>query len=132
MLFIVAVPVALLLHVPPVVVVLSVVEPPAHNAPDPVMLPGSGFTVIAAVVLQVVGSVYVIVTAVGTLTAPPVTRPVVAPIGAALVLLLVQVPPPLLPSVTELPRDKAPEPVIGDGSGFTVIVFVTKQPGPML
>lgn len=40
---------ALLLHVPPVVVLLSVVLPPTHSPREPVRAAGAGFTVLTAV-----------------------------------------------------------------------------------
>jgi len=51
--FTVATPVALLLHVPPVVVELKVVVDPAHTAVVPVMAPtvGNGFTVTVTTLL---------------------------------------------------------------------------------
>jgi hypothetical protein len=46
----------LLLHVPPVVVLLTVVVSPAHTCSVPVMAAGSGFTVTVAVRIQPVPS----------------------------------------------------------------------------
>jgi hypothetical protein len=54
---IVAVPVALLLHVPPLVPLLSVIVNEGHTTLLPVIPAGSGFTVIVVVVRQPVGNV---------------------------------------------------------------------------
>ena len=53
--------VLLLLHVPPVVVMVSVVEAFLHTVPDPEILPGLGLTVNNDVVKQPVGKIYVMV-----------------------------------------------------------------------
>jgi hypothetical protein len=84
----------LLLHVPPVVVLLTVVVSPAHTCSVPVMAAGSGFTVTVAVRIQPVPSEYVIV-AVAAVVLPvstPLTVPVASTVATA-VLLLAQVPP---------------------------------------
>ena len=52
-----AVPVALLLQVPPGVALLSVADCPTHNDIVPVMADGGAFTVITFVVMQPEGSV---------------------------------------------------------------------------
>jgi hypothetical protein len=54
---IVATAVLLLLHVPPVVVLLNVVVLPTHTAVMPVIAPGSGLTVIMVEVKQPVPNV---------------------------------------------------------------------------
>ena len=84
----------LLLHVPPMVVLLTVVVSPAHTCSVPVMVAGSGFTVTVAVRIQPVPSEYVIV-AVAAVVLPvstPLTVPVASTVATA-VLLLAQVPP---------------------------------------
>ena len=50
-----AIPAALVLHVPPVVALLSVIEAPAHTAEGPVMVPAEAvrFTVTANVATSV-------------------------------------------------------------------------------
>jgi hypothetical protein len=56
----------------------------------------------------------------------PVTMPLVEPIVATDVLLLVHDTPPdvLFDSIVVLPSQTAAVPVMADGSGSTVIVFV--------
>ena len=46
-----AVPVALLLHLPPVGVSLRVIVEPAHTLPRPAIVPGNGLTVTIVVVV---------------------------------------------------------------------------------
>jgi hypothetical protein len=46
----------LLLHAPPLVALLSVVEAPAHTCVVPVIADGNGFTVMVAVAVQPVPS----------------------------------------------------------------------------
>jgi hypothetical protein len=79
-----------LLQPPPAGVLLNVVVSPTHTPNEPEMADGSGFTVMPAVMIQPVGSVYVIV-AVPPLT--PLATPLVEPMVATDVLLLLQVPP---------------------------------------
>jgi hypothetical protein len=70
--------------------------------------------------------VYVII---ATPAAAPVTAPVVDPTVATTLLLLVQVPPPLvLVNVTVLPIHTLAGPVIAAGTGFTVIGVVLLHP----
>ena len=52
-----AVPVALLLHVPPGVALLSVADCPTHSDIGPVMADGGAFTVITFVAMQPDGNV---------------------------------------------------------------------------
>ena len=52
-----AVPVLLLLHVPPVVAELSVVTAPVHTVDAPDIAAGNGLTVTTAITRQPVGSV---------------------------------------------------------------------------
>jgi hypothetical protein len=55
--------------------------------------------------------------------------PVVRPIVAMAVLLLLQVPPVTRsPSVTDWPGQTLPGPKIDGGAGFTVTVVITLQP----
>jgi hypothetical protein len=79
----------LLLHTPPATLLVIVAEAPIHTFDGPLTGPGARFTVTSLVVLQP-AMVYVTVV-VPRLT--EVTRPVVLPILATPVLLLVQVPP---------------------------------------
>ena len=111
----VAIPVALLLHVPPPVPSVSVVVNPEHTVRVPLIAVGNGFTVTMAVCIQPVASVYVIV---AVPPDPPVTMPV-EPTVALPVLLHV---PPLVASVSAVvsPTHTFIVPVIAAGSGFTV------------
>lgn len=59
----------------------------------------------------------------------PVTIPVLNPIVAMVVALLVHVPPTVaLFSVVVWPTQTLVVPVITDGNGFIVIIFVAEQP----
>jgi hypothetical protein len=87
---------------------------------------GALFTVTCAVILQPEESVYVIV---GVPAATPVTVPVVDPIVASAVLLLVHVPPVVASlNVSVAPGQIAPAPVIDAGVPFTEKDCVTLQP----
>ena len=81
---------------------------------------GSGFTVTGKTVVQPVGIAYVITAAPGD---TPVTMPV-EPTAAIAVLLLLH-PPPVVPSVNVIvdPAQTLALPVIAPGSGFTVIAL---------
>ena len=87
-------------------------------SPTDAVTSDSGFTVPAAVAVQPVGNVYIIVT---PPTVTPLTSPVTGSTVATEVLLLLHVPG-VEASLrnTVLPRQKFNEPVIGDGNGFTV------------
>ena len=117
---------SLLLHVPPPVASLNVVENPLHIVNVPVIAAGTGFTVAAAVVMQPVGKAYVIV---GLPAATPVTMPLPVPTVAKPVLLLLHVPPvvPSLSVVVWLTQTDM-VPVMPAGSGLTVSADVIKQP----
>ena len=86
----VATPVLLLLHVPEGVVLASVVVSVSHTDCVPVMLFGNGSIVTTVVAIQLVPNEYVIVV---VPTATPVTMPLLRPIVAAAVFVLVHVPP---------------------------------------
>lgn len=58
----------------------------------------------------------------------PATMPVVTPMVATAVLLVVHVPPPVLLSVTGDPMHIVVLPVIADGSGLTVTVVTAVHP----
>jgi hypothetical protein len=93
-----------------------------HTDDSPVMIAGKGLTVKEEIVLQPVAKEYVIFTTPGT---TPVTIPVNEPTVATAILLLVQVPPPvLLVSVVVLPSHTLNVPVMGTGDGLTKIVVV--------
>ena len=122
----VAIPISLLLHVPPAVGSLRLVVNPIQNVVFPAMAEGNGFTVKLVAALQPVGSVYVI----NALPAKtPETTPEPEPTVAIPVLLLVHEPPPEA-SVNNVisPWHTYVLPAIADGSGFTVIGIVVMQP----
>jgi len=110
--------VLLLLHVPPVVVLVNVVDAPRHTNVVPDITAGSGFTVSCIVCKQPFDNVYVIV---GIPAATPVTTPDEEPTVASAGLPLVHVPPN-----TEFSKDAvAPThtfavPVIVAGEMFTI------------
>jgi hypothetical protein len=111
----------LLLHVPPVVVLASVVWLPAQTVCVPTIAAGIAFTVNGCTALHPVGITYDIVTAAA---ATPVTMPVAFTV-ALVVLLLIQLPP----AVVELNAVVAPThtngvPVIPAGVVFTVTTLV--------
>ncbi|WP_345078726.1 hypothetical protein [Nemorincola caseinilytica] len=109
----VAIDVALLVHVPPVVAEDNVVVAPIHTDRVPVIVAGAAITVTIAVLMQP-NLLYVIL----AVPAPtPVATPVDALIVATPVLLLLHVPPE---GVQErelvLPSQKDIVPVIGPGT----------------
>ena len=121
-----AVSVRLLVHVPPGVISLSVMESPTHKGTEPVIGAGNGFTVTSWVIWQPVASVYVMV---ALPVSFPKTIPEEEPMAAMVGLLLTHVPPGSASvSVLLVPIHTLKLPSIGDGNGFTVTVVVTKQP----
>ena len=122
--------VGILLHVPPPVASDNVVVPPTHTLVVPVIVAGNGFTVTTALVAQPVPLSVNVMVAVAGLVLPvttPVTSPVVAPTVAIPVAPEVHVPPASVNPVVA-PWHMARVPVIADGNGFIVIVFVAEQP----
>ena len=116
----------LLDHVPPGVTSASVVDPPIQTNEPPAIDAGGLLTVTAAVVLQVVGKVYVINS---VPAAMPVTTPPDELMDAMPVPPLLQVPPVgVLPSVVVRKMQIGTLPVNADGNGFTVIGLVVVQP----
>jgi hypothetical protein len=109
--------------VPPAVLVSVVVaEVQTFDAP---LIAGVGFTVTTAVLAQPLASEYVIV---AVPEATPDTTPVDAPMAATAVLLLVQVPPPVvLVSIVVEPTQTVCVPAIFAGVAFTVTTDVLKQ-----
>jgi hypothetical protein len=110
-----------LLHTPPPTALLNVVADPIQTLATPVIVPGLIFTVTTAVFKQPVDNLYVIV------EVPPATAetsPVLAPMLATLVLLLLQVPP-VVPSdnVVKVPTHRLIVPPIAAGFGLTVTVL---------
>jgi len=122
---IVATDVLLEFHEPPDGVPVSGVDDPAHNEVRPPM-GDSAFTVTGAVVAQLPGRVYVMVT---VPPATPATIPEEEPTVAVPVPPLVQVPP-LTPSESAVvcPTHTCVVPEIGDGTAFTVNDAIWKQP----
>jgi len=119
-----------LAHVPPagVLVRVDVLPSQIDNVPDIVV--GSGFTVIVVVVMQAVGSVYVTTDTPALL---PVTIPVVAPTDS-IDPVAPQVPPDVADERVILPPTHMAvlPPIMGVGSGFTVITVDCEQPiGPI-
>jgi hypothetical protein len=102
-----------------------VVVVPGHTTSDPVIAPGSGFTVTTAVIEHPVGAVYVIVVV-------PASTPVAMPLGltvATLPVLLAHVPPAVASaSVVVRPAHTVIVPVMVAGNGLTVITVVVMQP----
>ena len=127
-LVIVATPVFVLLHVPPVVASLSIVVVPAHILVVPV-IGVAGFTVTTAVAEQPAAVMKVIVEVPGD---TPVIIPVAAPAVATAVLLLLQVPAPAeLLRVVVLPWHTVRVPNIG-ARAFTVKTAVAIQPAVLV
>jgi hypothetical protein len=114
-----------LLHDPPVVASINVVDAPEQIVKVPDIIPGNGFTVTVELVLQP-PEVKVIE------VVPPLPTPVTAPelfTVAAVVLLLLHVPGPVasLRLVID-PEHTLNVPVIVAGTGFTVTVVALVQP----
>ena len=115
-----------LVHVPPEVPSISVLQEPRHTLPA-AKGTGAEFTVTTAVRVQPVpGCVYVIVSIPGI---PPVVIPLAKVTDAIDVLLLIHVPPPG-GSVSEVdcPEHTCNVPTITPGGGYTCIGEVIKQP----
>ena len=122
---IVATPVLLLVHRPPVDVLLNVVVEPAHTTIVPVMAAGSGCTVSTAVRSQPAVEVY---TMVDVPVPKPEAIPEALPIVAMAGLLLDHVPPVVvLVSVVVLPSQTVRAPLIAAGSAFTVKPVTLRQ-----
>ena len=116
----------LLLHVPPEDVVFSEVVKPTHTFIVPVIEAGNGLTVAITTAKQPVGNVYDMV---GLPAAPPLTIPDTIPTVACTVLLLLQLPPPVVSDkVVVEPTHTTGVPLIAAGTGLTVTVAVVKQP----
>jgi len=120
--------VLLLLHTPPVTASLSVVESFMHTSAVPPIADGVRLTVTVVIAAQPVApSTYEIVAAPA---APPVTVPV-APTVAIPVTLLLHVPPLVASAnVVVAPVHTAVPPVMINGDGLIVRIFVTVQPVP--
>jgi hypothetical protein len=117
----------LLLHVPPVVILVSVMDEPRHTLPGPEIAAGNGLMVTMADVLQPVPRVYSIA---AVPAATPDTIPV-APAAATDGAPLDQVPPGVgLDNVVVPPAHVLIVPVMSAGSALTVTVCVRKHPVP--
>lgn len=114
-----------LLHVPPEVRSVSVVFDPEQTGVTPNIGAGNGLTVTTVLVAHpVVAEVKVmVVVPPGLEELPPLTTPVAEPTVATEELLLVHVPPDELLSVVVNPAQIVVLPVIGDGSGLTLMVI---------
>jgi hypothetical protein len=121
----VAIDVLLLAQLPPKGEVVSNEVPPSHIINAPVILAGTGFTVIKCASLQPVGRIYEITT---DPAARPVTTPDV-PATARVTLLLIQLPPAAIPvSVVVVPVHNEDAPVIETGRGFMVTTTDREHP----
>ena len=112
-----------LTHVPPAGTSLNAVVRPAHTVSVPEIAAGNELTVTTAVLIQPVGSVYVIVSIPGV---TPFTIPVEPMV--AFPLLAIQVPPPASDNVVVRPRHTVSDPEIAFGNGFTVTTVLIAQP----
>jgi hypothetical protein len=122
---IVAMPVVLLAHVPPPVVLVSVEVAPTHTDRTPPMFGGSALTVTIRTAAQPEGGVYVIVVVPGV-TPHATPEASIVPIA---VLLLAHVPPVIaLVSEVQEPTHMLGVPAIGAAGVFTVITAVMRQP----
>jgi hypothetical protein len=118
--------VLVLLHVPPVVVLVSVVFEPTHTEPAPEMATGNGLQVTVIVLKQPVPSVYV-------MTPVPADTPVTTPVEASTETALPDVlyDPPLVAEDTVMVDPTHTVGADADnaaGKGFTVTVVVRRQP----
>ncbi len=122
----VAMPVLLLVQIPPPVALDKVVPEPVHTVAVPVTAAGKALTVAVAEAKQPVLKVYVMP---GVPAATPVIIPLAEPIVACAVLLLLQTPPPVaLVRVVVRPTQTDAVPAIAAGMGLTVTAAVTRQP----
>lgn len=122
----VAIPVLLLVQVPPDIVFDRLVAEPAHIEDAPEMTAGRAFTVTITFLEHPNGDVYVMRT---VLADSPVTTPSELPTVAVLVLLLLHVPlGVVLERVVVEFTHTANVPVILAGKGSTVIGRVIKHP----
>ena len=103
----------------------NVIVSPGQTVAAPDIADGNAFTVIISLVEHPVGNVYIIVE---VPVDPLVTNPVVDPIVATVVLLLVHVPPPASVRVAVEPIHIPGLPDMADGSGFTVTTSVAIHP----
>ena len=112
-------------HVPPVVVLLSVVVRPTQSVRLPVMTAGVGVTVTTLVVVQPPTDAAVIVAVPGVI---PVTTPVPDTVATAVLELLHATGLVVVLSVVVLPAHTVAVPVIAVGTGVIVTTAVVTQP----
>ena len=126
---VVAVPVLLLLQVPPPVTSLNDTVAPVHSAIAPCTGAGFAFTVTLLTAIQPVGALYVIFT---VPAATAVTIPVLLPTVAVNMLLLLHTPLPVSERVVVVPAHNTKLPVAVCGLALTITVAAVVQPGPTL
>ena len=126
---IVAILVALLLQVPPVLPSARTVVDPEQTVTAPDIADGTGFIVTVIPLAHPNNDVYVIVSAPAAM---PETVPEPSNTVATPVLLLLHVPP-VVPSLSETdePAHTTVAPAIADGSGSTEMIFETVHPIPI-
>lgn len=113
------------LHVPPDGPLVRLVAKPAHTVSEPLIGVGLAFTFSGQVAIQLVGSIYDIITEPAAI---PVTTPLASTVATA-VLLLTHVPPGVaLFSTVIAPSHTFIRPVMGEGSGLTVKLCERIQP----
>jgi hypothetical protein len=129
-----AIPVAILLHVPPVDASDKVIVDPAHTSSKPVTAGGGAFTAITTLTAQPLLIVYTAV-AVPPVVPMPVSTPVTGSIVAIAAGVTLHVPPLTASvSVIVLPERRHTDdgPPIAGGTGFTVTTATAGQPVPGL
>lgn len=119
---IVAAPVFVLVHNPPLIASVRLLVPPEHTVAGPAIAVGVVLTVTMVAVVHPVGSEYTIVAGP---VATPVTIPLEAPIVATEGARLFQLPPPASVSAIVAPTHNAVGPPIAAGTGLTVTLVVT-------
>ena len=121
-----AIPELLLVHTPPVVVLDSVIVPPAQTVEGPVIDVDNEVTEMTFVARQPLPSLYVMVV---VPSAIPVTTPDVKPIVATALLLLLHVPPDVESErVIVDPTQTVEGPEIGFALAVMVATVVAKHP----
>ncbi len=116
----------LLLHVPPVVALLNVVDTPTHTADVPEIAAGTGYTVTALIAMQPVPVAYEIFTVPAAI---PAAVPEVTSTVATEVLLLLQFPPRMALLNTAVdPVQKFVTPTMADGAGLILTTATALHP----
>lgn len=125
----VATDVLLLLQVPGPALLLKVVVRPAQVTVLPVIAPGEGLTVMAALTVQLPVTVYKMFAVPGII---PLTIPKKGSTVATEVLLLLHTPLPTeLLRLERTPTHTFVDPYMGEGAGYTVIFFAAPHPVDM-